>query len=238
FAGAAREAGAALHEGVEVREILTAKRRVLGVRTRDRTILTDRVVVAAGIWTSDLLAAVGVRVPVRFVRGEIAFLRRPPGVRAPRLHFDYYNNTYSRPEGMRDTLVGFVATDPRSAKPRPTPFDETLRASTAKDLKRRLATRFPAFLQSHVRGGYAGLYDVTPDRYPILGPIGPEGLFVAVGFSGHGFKLSPSVGRLLAEAVLGKARDPDLTALAPSRFARHRPLRPSAPFPDRSPRLP
>ena len=238
FAGAAADAGAEIREGVGVLELLAAKKRMVGVRTKAATVLADRVVVAAGNWTPGLLATVGVRVPVRFVRGEIAFLRRPPGVRAPRLHFDYYNNTYSRPEGTRDALVGYMATDRRTARPRPVPFDATLRESTAKDLRARLAARFPAFRRSHLRGGYAGLYDVTPDRYPILGPVGPAGLFVAVGFSGHGFKLSPAVGRLMADAVFGTAKDPDLAALAPSRFAERRPLKPAAPFPAHGQRLP
>jgi len=238
FARAAVEEGAELQEGVEVLGLRVEKNRIVGVRTKTSTILADRVVVSVGNWTPSLLATAGVRVPVRFVRGEIAFLRRPPGVRAPRLHFDYYNNTYSRPDGTRDTLVGYMATDLRTAQPRPVPFDETLRASTARDLRSRLAARFPAFARSQIRGGYAGLYDVTPDRYPVLGPFGPAGLFVAVGFSGHGFKLSPAIGRMMSLAVLGGRRDPDLAALAPSRFSKGRPLRPAAPFPARGPRLP
>lgn len=238
FAAAATDAGAEIREEVEVGEILVAKTRVIGVGAKSGAIRSDHVVVAAGNWTPELLATVGVRVPVRFVRGEIAFFRRPLGARAPRLHFDYYHNTYSRPEGTRDTLVGFLSTNKRTARPSPRPFDETLPASTAKDLKARLAARFPPFLRSQFRGGYAGLYDVTPDRYPILGPVGPAGLFVAVGFSGHGFKLSPAVGRLMADAVLGTGRDPDLAALAPSRFADGRPIKPTAPFPAPGQRLP
>jgi glycine/D-amino acid oxidase-like deaminating enzyme len=129
-------------------------------------------------------------------------------------------------------------TDPKRSTERRMPFDETLRASTAKDLQARLAARFPVLARAQLRGGYAGLYDVTPDRYPILGRVGPDGLFVAVGFSGHGFKMSPSVGRLMAEAVLGRGRDPMLDALAPTRFARGRRIKPVAPFPTRGSRLP
>jgi glycine/D-amino acid oxidase-like deaminating enzyme len=238
FARAATDAGAKIYEGVEVRRLLVAKSRVVGVRTAQSTIFGEHIVVAAGNWTPALLATAGARVPVRFVRGEIAFFRRPPSVRGPRLHFDYYHNTYSRPDEARDTLVGFMNTDARPSQPRPTPFDGTLRASTAKDLQARLAARFPAMARAQFRGGYAGLYDVTPDHYPILGRVGPEGLFVALGFSGHGFKLSPAVGRLMADAVLGTGRDPDLAALASSRFARGRMLRPAVRFPARGRRLP
>jgi len=83
------------------------------------------------------------------------------------------------------------------------------------------------------RGGWAGVYDVTPDDYPIVDRVGPAGLFVAVGFSGHGFKLSPELGRLLAEFVAKDRKSPELEALAASRFARRRPIRPEAPFPAR-----
>jgi len=66
-----------------------------------------------------------------------------------------------------------------------------------------------------------GFYDVTPDHQPALGPVpGREGLFVAAGFSGHGFMLAPAVGRLLAALVVGDDRDELLAELAPDRFAR------------------
>jgi len=83
------------------------------------------------------------------------------------------------------------------------------------------------------------VYDVTPDSYPILDRVGPEGLYLAAGFSGHGFKLSPEVGRLMAEYV-ATGRKPEI--LVPLRFARfreNRPIEPEAPFPaKRGPRLP
>jgi sarcosine oxidase subunit beta len=66
-----------------------------------------------------------------------------------------------------------------------------------------------------------GFYDVTPDHQPALGPVpGRDGLFVAAGFSGHGFMLAPAVGRLLAGLVLGDEPDELLTELAPDRFER------------------
>lgn len=231
FANAARGEGAVVRERVDVRRLVRERGRIAGVRTARDTIRADHVVVAAGNWTPALLATANVRLPVRFVRGEVAVLRRPPDFGTPPgLHFDYYNDTYSRPDGTRDTLVGYMGTDPTKARLRPTPFDGTVRESTAKDLRSRLAARFPAMARAQLRGGWAGLYDVTPDLYPIVGPCGPSGLHVAVGFSGHGFKLCPSVGRLLAQAVLGNGESPALDALSLARFARRRPLRPVAPF--------
>jgi sarcosine oxidase subunit beta len=68
-----------------------------------------------------------------------------------------------------------------------------------------------------------GVYDVTPDRQAIIGRVpGADGLWVAAGFSGHGFMLAPAVGRIVAEAVAGAAEDDALSILDPGRFAEGR----------------
>jgi sarcosine oxidase subunit beta len=66
-----------------------------------------------------------------------------------------------------------------------------------------------------------GRYDMTPDRQAIIGEV-DDGLWVAAGFSGHGFMIAPAVGRMLAEAIAGAGADPALQALAPQRFAEGR----------------
>jgi len=239
FAHAATEAGAEIHEGVEVRRVALAKGRVAGVAGKRAEIRADKVVVAAGYGAQALAATAKVRLPIRYVRGEVAILRRTPDFGPPpRLHFDAYHNTYSRPDGQRDTLVGYLHTNLRTAKAKPSPFDGTLREPTAKDLRDRLAARFPGLRRAQLRGGWAGLYDVTPDRYPILGPCDAPGLFLAVGFSGHGFKLSPAVGRLIAQSALEGEPDPIVRDLALRRFALRRRIEPVAPFPARGERLP
>jgi glycine/D-amino acid oxidase-like deaminating enzyme len=74
--------------------------------------------------------------------------------------------------------------------------------------------------------GYAGCFDVTPDWHPILDRVGPEGYVVAAGFSGHGFKLSPAVGRMVAALVVeGPSGHPDLPTFRLSRFAEGKPIR-------------
>jgi sarcosine oxidase subunit beta len=68
-----------------------------------------------------------------------------------------------------------------------------------------------------------GVYDITPDRQAVIGDVpGLPGLWVAAGFSGHGFMLAPAVGRIVAEAVAGTARDNALELLGPGRFAERR----------------
>ena len=239
FASAAVVEGAKVFEDRPVTSIATRSGRVAGVKIRGAGLLPcGLVIVAAGNGTRDLVAAVGPRLPVRFVRGEVAILRRPVDFGAPpKIHFDYYGNTYSRPEGDKDTLCGFMDTDPRKTMRDPA-LVESLPAATVRDVRTRLAKRFPRMARAQPRGGWVGAYDVTPDSYPILDRVGPDGMFVAVGFSGHGFKLSPEVGRLMAEFVATGRRPDGLMPLRASRFAEKQLIRPDAPFPKKGkPRL-
>jgi len=240
FAAAAAREGAVVLEGHPVRTVIVRKDRVVGVRTRAGTIAAERVLLAAGNWTPGLAADAGVRLPIRFVRGQVAILRRPVGFdRPPRIHFDVYHNTYSRPEGEKDQLVGYMDTDPRKTVRGHILKDDSVPSQVVRDLRTRLARRFPDMARAQPRGGWAGVYDVTPDSYPILDAAGPEGLFVAVGFSGHGFKLSPEVGRLLGEYIGSGQRPADLGPLRATRYAERDPVKDDAPFPARKgPRLP
>jgi sarcosine oxidase subunit beta len=68
-----------------------------------------------------------------------------------------------------------------------------------------------------------GIYDVTPDRQAIIGRVpGHDGLWVAAGFSGHGFMLAPAVGRVLGDAITGSGEDDALAVLDSGRFGEGR----------------
>ncbi|MCI4371631.1 MAG: FAD-binding oxidoreductase [Thermoplasmata archaeon] len=235
FASAATREGATVVEDCAVTRLISRSGRMVAVRTRGSgTIASERIVLAAGNWTPDLARQVNVRVPIRYVVGHVVTLRRPVGFgAAPRIHFDFYGNTYSRPEGEKDTLVGFMDTDPRKTIRRHELADDSVPGKTVRELRARLARRFPGMARAQPRGGWLGVYDVTPDSYPILDRIGPGGLFVAVGFSGHGFKLSPEVGRLMAEYMATDRRPEFLEPLRASRFRDGSVIQPDAPFPSR-----
>ena len=90
---------------------------------------------------------------------------------------------------------------------------------------RGAAIRLPAFAEGRLVRSWSGLYDTTPDWNPVLGPVpGIAGLQVAFGFSGHGFKLAPMVGRMLAQSMLGQKPDLPLHPYRFSRFAEGRQL--------------
>jgi sarcosine oxidase subunit beta len=96
--------------------------------------------------------------------------------------------------------------------------DEVLDDALVEDWRARLADRYPAAAEAPIERAWAGLYDMTPDAHPIIGPL-RDGAYVAAGFSGHGFMQSPAVGRGVAEELLGLSPTVDLTPYRLDRFA-------------------
>ncbi|MBP6480119.1 MAG: FAD-binding oxidoreductase, partial [Pseudomonadales bacterium] len=87
------------------------------------------------------------------------------------------------------------------------------------EIGEQVAGRFPSFGEAGLASSWTGVYDVTPDWNPVLGRVpGLQGLVVGYGFSGHGFKLSPGVGRVLAQEALGLPTDVALAPYALERF--------------------
>jgi glycine/D-amino acid oxidase-like deaminating enzyme len=80
--------------------------------------------------------------------------------------------------------------------------------------------RYPGARDAEFRQGYASLYDITPDWQPVLGAVDRiDGLYVAAGFSGHGFKLSPALGEVLAAIIAGEQPSIDISMFRLARFA-------------------
>src|SRR5438445_792722 len=122
---------------------------------------------------------------------------------------DRPQSTYMRPETGNLTIHGLVAYDEIVDPDR---YNEGADPEEVLKNAELIARRFPVMEHGLSMGGYSGVYDVTPDHEPVLGPI-PEyaGLFADFGWSGHGFKHSPAVGDIMAELVLeGRAPGRDL----------------------------
>jgi glycine/D-amino acid oxidase-like deaminating enzyme len=226
YAAAARREGVAMRIGVQVRRIVADAHGVSAVETDQGTIAARTVVVAAGYRTRELVAPLGVDVPITPVRHAIAIVQRAPDF--GRMHptiSDRVLGSYYRPEGSELTLIGTTApydghVDPEVETDRAVPPDEL------QLLSGRFLQRFPSQSAATLRGGYTGTYDCSPDLQPLLGPVpSVPGLHVAVGFSGHGFKLSPVVGQLMAEKITtGRTTLVDLDLFSPARFAENRPI--------------
>lgn len=233
FASAARRAGARLRQGTTVTGILVEGDRAVGVRLADgSTIAAGAVVLAAGPWSVPLLAAHGIELPIRVHREQIVLIDPGQDLGPVPVFSDLVSLQYIRPESGGHILFGnsdlaeLEAADPDSYLNRAT--DEFIDLTIDK-----VGTRLPGLENPSIASTYAGCYDVTPDFNPVISRTPVEGLVVAAGFSGHGFKISPAVGRLVADLVVdGVSSDPDIPAadFRLSRFAEDALLRSPHPY--------
>lgn len=228
FAAAARRRGVRIRQGTPVAKLTTGHGdRVTGIETAagDR-IEADTVVLANGAWAPALATPLGVDVPVRAQRAQIVLVTSGDEPRATPVVSDLVGLQYFRTEPNGEVLVGNSDhSDPEYADP--DTYRDRADEPVVERVAEKLAHRFPDWPNPGVVTTYAGCYDVTPDYNPVVGPAPLDGLFLAVGFSGHGFKLAPAVGRLSADLLLdGKSSDPavDHADLRFDRFAQGAPL--------------
>lgn len=222
YAAAARRAGVNVLQDTAVTGIRQTSGRVTGVTTTVGDFSAPVVVNCAGPWGAHVARMAGLDVPVNPCRVQVGFFKRPRGHEAPHpVVADFINATYFRPETGGLTLVGLVDPEEANAIVDPDAYREGVDTEFILDSGERLIRRYPAMEQSGSTGGYAALYDITPDWHPIIDEAPPgSGFFLCVGFSGHGFKLGPATGRMTAERVLGASEalfDPHLFRL--SRYA-------------------
>ena len=209
FAVAARAAGVRVRQGANVTGLLIERDKAAGVRLADGTeIAADTVVVATGVWTSEFLAPYGIDVPIRVVREQLVTITPGVEIGSVPVFSDLVSLQYIRPELGGELLFGNSdLSDVEDADP-----DDYLNRATeafVENTVERVGTRFPGFTDAAITGSYAGCYDVTPDWNPVISRTDVDGLVVAAGFSGHGFKIAPAVGRLIADLVVdGRSADP------------------------------
>ncbi|MEW6322352.1 MAG: FAD-binding oxidoreductase [Acidobacteriota bacterium] len=226
FARAAQAAGVEIVRETEVTGIRVEAGRVAEVQTSRGRIATPRVVNAAGPWAGHIGRMVGLDVPVTPERRHI-FIAQPAGGgswdapahrgRVPStrvLVIDFDTTFYFHREGG-GLLFGMGDPDERPG------FDITVRWDFLPRVTEVAVQRLPALGEAAVTHAWAGLYEMTPDHNPIIGPAADiEGVYTIAGFSGHGFQHAPAAGRILADLITG--RDPafDVSPFAHDRFAR------------------
>ncbi|MGN6317834.1 NAD(P)/FAD-dependent oxidoreductase [Trinickia sp.] len=221
FARAARRAGVTIRENVNVNRLLIERGKVSGVSTDEGDFAAATVVSTQNIWTPELAGWTGRSLPVVPERHAVLALECPgahytfsmpvfkdlasPGM----LYYRCYGgNQMLVSEGVVGEKLGTAETEQGDI-----PMDYVI------DVGAQVADRFPAYESAALAASWTGVYDVTPDWNPVLGRLpGIEGLVVGYGFSGHGFKLSPTVGRVLAQEALGLPTDVSLRPYSVERF--------------------
>ncbi|MCB9443521.1 MAG: FAD-binding oxidoreductase [Ardenticatenaceae bacterium] len=205
YANAAKRESAALFQDTPVTGIRFDGGKVSGVDTPKGSFNAPLVLNSTGAWSAQVAKMAGVTIPIDSCRVQVAFFRRPAGHEAGHPVFaDFINATYFRSETGGLTLVGLVDPDEANAIVDPDNFREGMDDDFVMDVGERLVRRFPVMEQSQVTGGYASLYAITPDWYPIIDELIPgSGFYVCSGFSGHGFKLGPAVSVMMADRLTG-----------------------------------
>ena len=151
------------------------------------------------------------------VRHQVVMIRRPDNIGPHPILGDVVNDMSPRPDVGNITMVG-VGEDEHDGTPED--FDQGVDMRKVEQTMVRLAKRIPGMEEGLFRGGWSGLFTVTPDWHPVLDTVeGIDGLYCAVGFSGHGFKLSPMIGQVMAELIAdGQASTIDISMLNLGRF--------------------
>ena len=223
FARSARRGGVTIREGVCANRLLLDGARVIGVATSTGNVACATVLSTQNIWTRELAAWVDRAMPVVPERHAVLALEceTAPYTFAMPVFKDLASPgmLYCRSYGGRQMLVSeglvgerLAATDTEQAD---VPLDYVAAVGE------QVAARFPAYEAAGLASSWTGVYDVTPDWNPVLGRLpGISGLVMGFGFSGHGFKLSPTVGRVLAQEALGLPTDVSLAPYSIERFSK------------------
>ena len=198
YAAAARKQGVEIRTFCEVTDIVTEGSKIVAVRTAQGDILTDTVVNAAGGHAKWVGRMAGVELPIFPERHEILVTEPVEAVMEPMV-MSFYHNLYCQQSPHGSFIMGIGHPD------EPESLNMTSSWHFLEAMAQRVTKLLPPLAGLKVVRQWAGVYDMCPDRTPILGsaPCQPR-FFTAAGFCGHGFMISPFTGELLAQLVLGR----------------------------------
>lgn len=215
-----RELGGELLEMTSAEGLRVEKGGITSICTKQGDISTGIVVNAAGPWADRVGQWAGLKIPIEVTREEEILIETIDVGGPPKLAFsDMAKAIYYRPEGLSRTVVG-RGFPKKYERVDPNVFNQSANPEFIQETRTLFVERFPSFSKALPIDAYTGLYDVTPDWNPILGKVEEvEGFYMCAGFSGHGFKIAPCIGELMAEEiVLGKTVGIDIRSFALSRF--------------------
>jgi sarcosine oxidase subunit beta len=221
YADAARRNSARIEQGVEVVAITTSGGRVAGVETATGERIDAPIVVnAAGLWSPAVARLAGVELPIVVGRHPVFVVERDASFGPPHLvYLDLAGGSYARPETGGLTLTGSLTNDETQHPMEPELLGGDVGLDEAAAVLERTGRAIPRLAEARYRRGWAGAFDITPDWMPILDESPLRGFWIAAGMSGHGFKLSPAVGEMMAALITGAAPPVDPKPFAFGRFS-------------------
>ncbi|WP_405809799.1 FAD-binding oxidoreductase [Streptomyces sp. NBC_00210] len=221
---AAGRLGARIRTHCTVTGIDVEGTQVRAVRTTSGTVRTSTVVCAAGPWSAAVGAMAGVELPVTPLRRQIA-LTGPLTPAPPRIPFtlDFDSTLYFHNDSAGGLVLGL--SDPRQEPG----FGREFSREWLESFREAARRRAPALAALEAKGGWAGLYEMTPDRNALIGRSGDvDGFLYATGFSGHGFLQAPAVGEIVRDLYLDRTPVIDVGPLSAARFQGQATIRPEA----------
>lgn len=225
FMAAARQFGVGLRQDCLVSGIQTTGGRVSSVETNQGSFSAGVVVNTAGAWAASIGQMLGLDLPVNTWRHDTMFIRRPHnlGISHPTV-IDNINSMYFRPETGWLTLVGLE--DENKIGESPEGDLEHAKPGFVERASGRIIQRVPGMELGSLHSAAGGVDGITPDQRAILGQAGPDGFYLACGFSGTGFKIAPAVGACMSELILdGVSQTVDISAFDLKRFTEGKPLK-------------
>ncbi|WP_250656790.1 glycine oxidase ThiO [Alkalimarinus coralli] len=189
-----REPLVTILEGSTVTELISRSGKVVGVKVEGREVRADKVVIAAGAWSGDLLGSIGVKLPVEPVRGQMILFKAKPGV-VNRVVLCDGKYVIPRRDGriLAGSTLEYVGYDKQTTEPA-----KQLLADIAIDM-------FPALANTPIEHHWAGLRPGAPDGVPFIGEVPDiENLFVSAGHFRNGLVLAPASVRVMTSLLLGQ----------------------------------
>ena len=214
YAKAARRLGVQIETNTTVTEIRVEAGRVVGVETDHGFISTPIVVNAAGGYSQNIAKMAGIEIPTYSERHQILITEPVEHMQNPMV-MSFHHHIYCQQTPHGSFIMGLGDPNERPG------YNTASSWQFLQEMAEKITWLLPPLRNIRIVRQWAGLYNMTPDRTPILGAA-PQlsGFHMAVGFSGHGFMLAPMTGVLLSEEILGLQLSLPIRPMDLGRFAR------------------
>jgi sarcosine oxidase, subunit beta len=212
YVNAAKRLGVEVNTYTEVTDVVVENGRVTGVRTDKGDIATNTVVNAAGGWSQKIGQMAGVDLPLYSERHQILVSEPVEEILKPMV-MSFSLNFYCQQVPHGGIIMG------RGDETEPRDLRSTSSWQFLDEMTRTITRILPPLKNMRLLRQWAGLYNMSPDRQPIYGPVDEvAGFYVAAGFSGHGFMFGPSTGLIISEYILGEELSLPVEVLTLNRF--------------------